>query len=68
MGYCEKNYKFYKEKVENKDKEITKRMEFYMVNLNFLCSELIGFYDADPEKMNVYITKMKYYLALNEKA
>ena len=68
VEYCEKNYKFYKEKVENKDKEITKRMEFYMVNLNFLCSELIGFYDADPEKMNVYITKMKYYLALNEKA
>ena len=67
VEYCEKNFNFYKEKKEDKDKQIINRMDFYMININFLCSELIGFYDTNPKKIKDYIAKMKYYLSLNEK-
>ena len=44
-----------------------KRMDFYMVNINFMCAELMGFFDLEKANFQFYFDKMKCYLYKNEK-
>ena len=63
--YCEKMYNYY-EKL-NDNKKYKKRMDFYMVNINFMCAELMQFYDLEKANFQFYFDKMKFYLDKNEK-
>ena len=63
--YCEKMYNYYEKMNDNKNYK--KRMEYYIININFFCAELMGFYDMEKASFKFYFDKMKYYLNLNEK-
>ena len=63
--HCEKLYNYYEKKNDNK--RYKKRMDFYMVNINFMCAELMGFFDLEKANFQFYFDKMKYYLYKNEK-
>ena len=41
-------------------------MDYYMVNINFFCAELMGFFDLEKANFKFYFDKMKYYLELND--
>ena len=62
--HCEKLYNYYANMKNNK--EYKKRMDYYMVNINFFCAELMGFFDLEKANFKYYFDKMKYYLELNE--
>ena len=62
--HCEKIYNYYAKMKDNK--KYKKRMEYYMVNINFFCAELMGFFDLEKASFKFYFDKMKYYLELNE--
>ena len=63
--HCEKMYNYYEKKNDNK--KYKKRMEYYIININFFCAELMGFFDMEKANFKFYFDKMKYYLDLNEK-
>ena len=63
--HCEKLYNYYEKKNDNK--RYKKRMDFYMVNINFMCAELMGFFDLEKANFQFYFDKMKCYLNKNEK-
>ena len=62
--HCEKMYNYY-ESMKDK-KNYKKRMEYYIVNINFFCAELMEFFDLEKANFKFYFDKMKYYLNLNE--
>ena len=62
--YCERMYNYYEEMNDNK--KYKKRMDFYMININFMCAELMGFFDIEKANFQLYYDKMKYYLNKNE--
>ena len=63
--HCEKMYNYYFKSKDNK--KYKKRMDYYMVKINFFCAELMGFFDMEKQNFQFYLDKMKYYLNLNEK-
>jgi len=63
--HCEKMYNYYESLKDNK--KYKKRMDYYIVNINFFCAELMGFFDLEKANFQFYFDKMKYYLNLNEK-
>ena len=63
--HCEKMYNYY-EGLKNNEKN-KKRMDYYIININFFCAELMGFFDLEKTSFQFYFDKMKYYLNLNEK-
>ena len=63
--HCEKVYNHY---IKLKDaKKYKKRMDFYIININFFCAELMRFFDLEKTNFQFYYNKMRYYLDLNEK-
>ena len=62
--HCEKLYNHYANMKDNK--KYKKRMDYYMVNINFFCAELMGFFDLEKASFKFYFDKMKHYLELNE--
>ena len=62
--HCEKLYNYYLSMKDNK--KYKKRMDYYMVNINFFCAELMGFFDLEKASFKYYFDKMKHYLELNE--
>jgi len=62
--HCEKIYNYYEKMKDNK--KYKQRMEYYIVNINFFCAELMGFFDLEKASFKFYFDKMKYYLNLNE--
>ena len=63
--HCEKMYNYYEKLKDNV--KYKKRMDYYIVNINFFCAELMGFFDLEKTNFQFYLDKMKYYLDLNEK-
>jgi hypothetical protein len=63
--HCEKMYNYY-EGLKNNEK-YKKRLDYYIININFFCAELMGFFDLEKTSFQFYFDKMKYYLNLNEK-
>lgn len=64
IEYNEKLFKYYLEK--KNDNQAKKRLEFFLVNINFFCSELMGIDDAKDKDTSIYLKKMKDYLIMNE--
>ena len=62
--YCERMYNYYEKMNDNK--KYKKRMDFYMININFMCAELMGFFDLEKANFQFYFDKMKFYLNKNE--
>lgn len=63
--HCEKMYNYYEGLKDNE--KYKKRLEYYIININFFCAELMGFFDLEKTSFQFYFDKMKYYLNLNEK-
>ena len=63
--HCEKMYNYYEKMKDNQ--KYKKRMEYYIVNINFFCAELMEFFDLEKANFKFYLDKMKYYLNINEK-
>jgi hypothetical protein len=63
--HCEKVYNYYVGLKDNK--KYKKRMDFYIININFFCAELMRFFDLERTNFQFYYDKMRYYLDLNEK-
>ena len=63
--HCEKMYNYYEGLKDNE--KYKKRLDYYIININFFCAELMGFFDLEKTSFQFYFDKMKYYLNLNEK-
>ena len=63
--HCEKMYNYYDGLKDNE--KYKKRLNYYIININFFCAELMGFFDLEKTSFQFYFDKMKYYLNLNEK-
>ena len=63
--HCEKIYHYYYNLHDIK--KYKKRMDFYFTNINYLCVDLVSFYNSEKINLQFYIDKIKYYCSLNEK-
>ena len=63
--HCEKIYHYYYNLHDIK--KYKKRMDFYFTNINYLCVDLVSFYNSETINLQFYLDKIKYYCSLNEK-